>query len=244
MRTDTIVALVAAIAMAAWGSPPATTAVAMTPDPCRPEVERQLGAWQVVGPPRRQPPVQGGAAVTHWPTDTVGVWVVETRGEEATSLVRVTPQRTTEVMWSSTCIASTVEHARAAAAEPRFTDDELRRVMAEHERGVIYLWSPHMPLSIDGLDSVWRAASSRGLTVTVVLNPDASRTLAAAIAAERGWPLSTLQASDSVELTFRALLIHAPAVQAHVDGRLVGSPFPGYHSVDEYAAYFDRVSPG
>jgi len=216
----------------------------MTPDPCRAQAERQLRTWRTVGPPRRQPPVPGGATVTHWPTETVGVWVVEARSDQSTSLVRVTPTSATEVVWSASCVASTVEHARAIAAGPTFTDDELLRVMAERVRGVIYVWSPHMPLSVDGVDTVRRAASPRGLAVTVVLDPGASLTLAVGIAAERGWPLSTLHVADSVELTFRDLLVHAPAVQVYANGRLVGSPFPGHHTVDEYSAYFDRVISG
>jgi len=98
-----------------------------------------------------------------------------------------------------------------------------------------------MPLSLDGLEIVRGVAAARGLALTVVLDPGADRGAAASAAAARQWPGSTLRVADSVELTFRDLFVHAPAIQPYVAGRLVGSPWPGYHGAAEYTAFLDRV---
>jgi hypothetical protein len=214
-----------------------------TPGRCADHVARQRAAWRVVEPAKPQPPALGGGRVWHWPTDTLGVWVVETEDPvgSGTSLQRVAASGVTDVVWSGECEAATTERPRRPVARPAFTDADLRRSLGAHARGLLYVWSPHMPLSVDGVATIRTAAARLDLPVTVLLDPNADPATAAATIAAHGWSASEGRVVDSVELLFRDVLVHAPSVQAYARGHLVGSPYPGYHSVDEYRAFIDRV---
>lgn len=208
--------------------------------PCPAERASQHRAWQTTTPARDQPPTTSGARVRHFPTRIFGVWVVESAGADGASMVRVSPDEVTRVTWTAGCAAATDRRARPRLAAPRVTDADLAALLRQG-RGAVYVWSPHMPLSVDAIAPLSAAARAHALTVTLVLDPGADRTFAARIAAERGLPSTALRVADSVELQFRDVLVHAPAVQVYAGSRFVGSAYPGGHTTDEYDAYFRRV---
>lgn len=177
----------------------------------------------------------------HYPTAALGAWIVEVVGDQSATSTLVTSDRVTRVEWTASCASSTDVRPRPRVVEPRFTDADLSARLASGARGVVYVWSPHMPLSVDAFAALLQAAQARKLEVDVVLDPAADRALAARVAAERGLPASATRAADSVELQFRDALLHAPTVQAYAGGVLVGSPYPGGHTDAEYGAYLDRV---
>lgn len=212
--------------------------------PCRAAVSRQLREWGAEAPARPQPPGADGATIRHWPTGALGVWIVEAARDDGTRLSRVSATHVTDVAWRADCARDAHERPRPVASGERFTDADLAALMRAHPRGVVYLWSPHMPLSLDAVAAVRGAAGDRGAHVTVVLAPDADPRFAREAATARGWPADTLRLADAVELQFRDVLIHTPAVIVYAGGRFRGSPWPGAHTRDEYAAYLDRVLAG
>jgi hypothetical protein len=183
--------------------------------------------------------------VWHWPTDALGVWVVEAEDpvNGATSLRRVTSAGTTAIVWSPSCQATTTAYPRQPLGRAGFSDVDLRRLLDEHPRGIIYIWSPHMPLSIEGVATIRAVGTRRHLPVTVLLDPNADSAFADTAMAARGWHGAESRVVDSTELAFRDVLVHAPSMQAYAGGRLVGSPYPGYHTVDEYGTFLDRILP-
>lgn len=208
---------------------------------CAAERLAQHRQWQTRTPARLQPSTTSGEQVRHVPTATLGAWVVEATGPAGVSMTRVSSDRITRVSWTPpACHARTEERSRPRAAHPAFSDDDLSALIGSG-RGVIYVWSPHMPLSVDTMTSLAAAARGLRLAVTLLLDPAADPGFAARIAAERTLPAAALQVADSVELQFRDVLVHAPTAIAYADGRIVGSAYPGGHTADEYAAYFRRV---
>ena len=216
-------------------------AAAQAPPLCATQVAEQRLAWGVTGMPHVQPPAATDATLLHWATSTLGTWVVELRGAHDVSLRRVADGHVTHVVWSTDCVPSSSETPGPSLGAERFTDTDLRRLVAEQPRGLLYVWSPHMPLSIEGVALARMLAEGRGLPLTVLLDPAANETLARSIAETHGWPPTTTIVADSTELRFRDVLVHAPTLQAYAGGRLVGSALPGHHTNDEYSAYLDRV---
>lgn len=211
--------------------------------PCAPQVVQQRTAWRVAATPRRQPPGIDGGTVVHWPTDALGVWVVETHDAagDTAALRRVAASGVTEVVWSTTCQPTTTEHPRRPLSGSHFTDADLQQLLDTNARGLLYLWSPHMPLSVEGVATMRAVGARLGLPVTVLLDPNADHTAATAVIAAHGWPPAHGRRIDSTELLFRDVLVHAPSLQAYAGGQLVGSPYPGFHTMDEYLAFLDRV---
>jgi hypothetical protein len=211
---------------------------------CADEVSAQRRTWAAVSPPIVQPPIAGGDQLRHWPTAALGVWLVEhTTGSEST-LTRVGPDGLVRVRWSPTCAPTRDERPRPAAMEPAFTDRDLTALLGRRTGAVIYLWSPHMPLSVDGYGEVRRAAEARQLEVVVLLDPQANRPVAAAAIRQGRLPRPALRVADSVELQFRELALHAPSLAVIDRGRIVGSLLRGYRSAEEYGAFLDRVLAG
>ena len=54
-----------------------------------------------------------------------------------------------------------------------FSDAYLRKLVRENKAGLIYAWSPHMPLSVDFMKYAQRAAAKLGLKFFLVLDPAA-----------------------------------------------------------------------
>lgn len=206
------------------------------PGPCAAAVSRQLRAWGAAGEPRDQ----AATTTRHWPTRLIGTWVTESRGP-APVLLRVSPTRVTRLAWTEGCVARREERARPAVATPRFTDADLTALVSSGRAGVVYVWSPHMPLSVDGYRAIAAAAAARGLTLHAMLQPGADRAFAQASLARGGLPRDALRIADSVELSFRDVHLHAPSILVFAHGRIVGDAWPGYHSADEYGAFLDRM---
>ena len=111
-----------------------------------------------------------------------------------------------------------------------FTDHALSARLARGDAGVILVWSPHMPLSVDQYEVLVPVTRDLGLALVVVLDPSADPGYARRTARERGLPDAALVPLGGIELTFRGMTTHAPSVQAFADGRLVGPVLYGYRA--------------
>jgi hypothetical protein len=105
--------------------------------------------------------------------------------------------------------------------------------------GVVYFWSPRMPLSRLAIPNVEQAARSLGASLTLVGFEDLERY------AESG----SLGTSDSPELAEAMLaagtLSHAPALVVHRGGRLVGPAILGYKEAVAYETMIEtRLAEG
>lgn len=201
---------------------------------------RQLRAWGATGTPRDEPHAQ----MRHWPTRTIGTWITEVRTPTTLALLQVTPDRLTRFEWTDGCVVSADERPRPAAGAPRFTDADLRTLVASGRPGVVYVWSPHMPLSVDGYRHLAAAAEARGMSVHAMLEPAADRSFAQSSPARGVLPPDALRVADSVELWFRDVHLHAPSILVFARGRIAGDAWPGYHSAEEYGVFLDRVMAG
>lgn len=208
---------------------------------CPSELDAQRRAWHAAGSPWPQPPLGADVAVRHWATRTMGVWLIEQTSPTATALTRVEAGRVERVEWGAGCLPTRRAAARPTAMAPAFTDADLLTLVESGASGVIYLWSPHLPLSVDGYAHVAAAADRHGVRVEPLLATDADRRFAAEAVASGRLPATALRAADAVELEFRGLALHAPAVLVFAGGRLRGAVLPGYKTADEYTAFFARV---
>lgn len=239
MPAHTILAAMAAASLVhhAGQAPPQPGA---TPH-CEAASDAQRRLWQTRGPVREQPALADGTRVRHWPTAALGTWVVELAGPHRAEVTQVTPDAITRVVFDERCQPATQAGARDGAEGPRFSDRDLADRMRGGGRGVVHVWSPHMPLSVDAIGPMTAAARAHGLAVDLVLDPAADRAFAARVARERALQDDALRVADSVELRFRDALVHSPSVLVYAGGAIAGSVYPGGHTEEEYAAYFARV---
>jgi hypothetical protein len=213
---------------------------------CQAAVERRIGEWGAGAERYRDPDGPFGTRQWRLPTREIGTWLLVQDAEgRAPSLARVDARSTTRVTFDARCR----EMSTSAVTPPAppdgsvFTDDDVRAMLAAAPQGVVYLWSPHMPLSVDGYRTVSEVARRMGMSFTAVRDPMSDAAYAAAVATEAGLPASALRTFASIELSFRQLNLHAPAVLVFSGGHFDGLAVPGYREAASFeAAIAGRLS--
>ena len=214
---------------------------------CHDAVERRLAEWGAGAERFRDPDGPLGARQWRLPTREIGTWVLvhEAVGEPL-SVARVNARTTTRVSFDAQCreLSTTASVQPGAAPDTAaFTDDDVRAMLDAAPHGVVYLWSPHMPLSVDGYRTVSDVARRMGLSFTALRDPMSDAGYAAAVAKEAGLPASALRTFASIELSFRQLNLHAPAVLVFSGGHFDGLAVPGYREAAGFeAAIAGRMS--
>lgn len=118
------------------------------------------------------------------------------------------------------------------------SDKVLAALLRKHRRGILYAWSPHMPVSFYGLPRIASAANTLGMKVFFVMDPHADEAEARLEATKHGLPASALTRMESFELFERGLPNHFPSILVFDRGRIVGNPIPG---VKETSAYITMI---
>lgn len=204
---------------------------------CRPAVHDRLAKWQVIGEVFPDAGDLSGTKTWRLPTDHLGVWAVVSvdRGLDPT-LARVEAWETRRVTFDKSCTASTeVLRRTPPPSESRLFDDEaLAALMKREPAGVICVWSPHMPLSVDACQLVGRVTRDLRVAATLLLDPNANDAYARTTALAAGLPADAIRPFHSVELVFRQATMHAPSILFYKDGRIIGSTVPGYRDEAAY----------
>jgi hypothetical protein len=195
------------------------------------DVEREwngAGVWRLVSPY----PVPREAS----PTSSIGVWLERWRMPNGTTELRRVSAAVTDAMVldASGCASQRITHRRSfdsSTMAKAFTDETLRKLVAGTRAGVIYVWSPGMPLSISGLTEAKAAAEALGVAFTAVVAD------ARPLELERSGVDPTYQRLlNSIDLVYRDATIHYPSILFYRDGSLLGSAIPGYKRRDTYGA--------
>ena len=126
--------------------------------------------------------------------------------------------------------------AVAGCSRATFTDADLAALRQSAERTVVYVWSPHMPLSVDGYEEIAAAAAEHELALVPLLFSESDRDFAVREAARVGIPRDGLREVDSDELRSRNALVHAPTMIVF-DERGVSPALPGYRNAEGYADF-------
>ena len=108
--------------------------------------------------------------------------------------------------------------------------------------GVIYVWSPHMPLSMIGLREVAAVTREMGIMLVAVVDPHADPgPIDEALRRCEVAPEHTARLT-SAALVRRGLLNHFPGMVVFASGALVGESWLGYHAPPAVQSHLaDRI---
>lgn len=122
----------------------------------------------------------------------------------------------------------------AFAADPTFTDADLKTVLAASDKsndsGLIYMWSPKKHDSIMLAKDVMQVAGKRNMKVTLLHTESNAGTANTQSKLSRSFILRTL-----------GLNAAAPAVMLYHDGELIGRPLAGKINADSISKHIDKT---
>jgi hypothetical protein len=189
-----------------------------------------------------EPAFPTGLRSVRLPTGAIGIWlrVVEQKPDEL-FVERITATRLERLHFGEGCGMSESAVALPPAAADAFSDSDLIMRVARTDRGVVLLWSPHMPLSVDQHAVLAEVARDLGLAVIPILDPAADRDYAIRVARERGLSADSTRPLGGVELALRGMATHTPSLQVFVGGQLVGPVLFGYRNATALRAALEAA---
>lgn len=121
-----------------------------------------------------------------------------------------------------------------------FTDADLKKVLAQNLKtdALIYSWSPHMNLSVRGLDELLKSPQNNGLVV--LLDPNSNSKIAEEIVRTRKWPESVLRRNTSQILIEKGARVHYPNYIFISHGKLDTPILPGFKTSSQILEFKKR----
>jgi hypothetical protein len=199
---------------------------------CQATIRGVLEDWDgQFGAAIAEPAMPTGLRSVRLPTSAMGIWLRVTEARPGEQFVeRITATRLERLHFGEGCGASESAVALPPVAVKAFSDSDLITRVARTDRGVVLLWSPHMPLSVDQHAVLAEVARDLGLVVVPLLDPAADRDYADRVARERGLGAESTRPLGGVELAFRGMTTHTPSLQLFAGGQLVGPVLFGYRN--------------
>lgn len=209
---------------------------------CADAVEHQLSTWHAGSEVLKTAGGPVGGAVYRIATNELGVWITlhQPKGLFTTSVFLTNARETLRVDFGADCEPRWSSTRSPADLADAFTDEDLKAVLARHDRVVVYLWSPHLPLSVEGYAEIAAATSTAGFELVAVAHGAADPGFVRRAADEHGIPVEATRPMSSVELLFRDLAVHTPSILVFANGT-ASAPLPGYRNRAAYAAHLASV---
>ncbi len=212
---------------------------------CSSYVKNALAEWQVSDEWKRTNPDLDQGKIFQAPTSQFGTWVeIAFYPTGATEVRRFNSSTRVELSWSgANCVPQlkVIPGGEGAKVAGDILSDAAleKRISAPGAKGIVYAWSPHMPLSVQGLEEARQLADQLHLQFLPVLDPAADLGLARSVARSHHWGNEALRQNHSIELLARGTNLHYPALVVFAHGKLVNGMYPGWGppaNVEKYIA--------
>ncbi len=207
----------------------------LTGTPCSSQLKQQLIDWEVTGDIFLSPAGNDIEMLYRLPTKVIGTWVLLQVSKSQPLASLVSEAGAVQFQWDEKCEPHTyITGDSIAHTTQGFTDTDLKELLSRNKQGIIYLWSPHMLLSVAGVGELKTISEELGVAYTVLLDPNADIGFAQRTIEQAGLPMESLNRAASRELLFRDMYIHAPTLLLYGDGNIVGAVVPGYRHPEHY----------
>ncbi len=212
---------------------------------CFQSANQLLKDWGASGEWEVRPGNFDGAKTFASPTHETGVWVeASIYPNHTVELSRQAPDSVVRANWGGEQCEPRVQpvprSAPPAKGKNSFTDHDLEKIRQGRRAAVIFLWSPHMPLSVKALPELQSIAAKLDVDFVPVLDPDAAAGAVEPVAKEHHFDPKFLKRAYSIELSYRGAHLHYPSVLVvSAEGR-ISRLYPGYWASPEIIESFLR----
>jgi len=172
------------------------------------------------------------------PTQNLGTWVEVLIEKEFIKVFRRTARTDVIKIWrKKDCFEKEMIKTKKLDEEymaRSFNDDTLKNIVDKYKKGVIYAWSPHMPLSVKGLKNIKKLSKEFGLKVYGVVDANSPTESVRKVASKSGISSLDQRKMESMELFMRGSALHFPSLLTFKDGKIKRHPKYGYEKKEEY----------
>lgn len=160
------------------------------------------------------------------PAEDFGEWIVVVPENGGVTATKANESNEIRVHFTESCQRK-LTAVEKPNADSFLTGDNFLKDKIKDGKGVIYLWSRQMPLSIKGIAEVQKAAKELSLKV-IILMDEKSKSV------KNNYFLQDNASVNSFELKMRNAYLHFPTLLVFESGKIKNIIKYGYENKDEY----------
>lgn len=223
---------------------------------CKDQILQLLKSWQVENNWHRVLSNQPDQKVFRGPTKTLGKWVEMKIKNQQPDRQQVQADLFTEnsvlsIEWEKDCQSKAVLKSRHA--KDRFQnkekyegfkilrDQQLVELINSKKAGLIYVWTPHKPISVDGLKQAKKAAEKLKLPLYSVVDPNSSAESVKQVVKDLKLSFENIFYFNSFELQYRGMRLHYPSLIVFNQGQWASQVRRGYEDAAVYEEYLKSI---
>ena len=174
------------------------------------------------------------------PTDEVGEWVAFRKIPEGVVISKISPSGRLEVAMKGKKCEKEAKPYVHDKKDPRLVgDEEIKKFVTTHKKGVIYVWSPRMVLSEKAIPEIQKATKKLKLPLLVLLDKDVSPKELPRLQKEYG--KDAIKQVDALEFKMRRVGQHFPAMMVFKDSKILSGVKYGYEKSDRFELELTRM---
>lgn len=116
-------------------------------------------------------------------------------------------------------------------------DTEIAGLLEQKKSGVIFLWSPHKRISVEGLKQILQAGKESKVPVYPVVDADSDPKAVDQVVKELKLAKKDIYFLDSFDLQYRGFRLHHPSLIVFNDGKFTSQVRRGYEDAFVYKDY-------
>ena len=110
--------------------------------------------------------------------------------------------------------------AKPTRSKNSFFDSDLKTLLKNSKKGIIYIWSPHMPYSVGSLYPLKKMAKKWNIPLTVLMDPNAHDEETTKVIKQFSLPLNLTKKNKAKKLLFQGSSLHYPNYFFYSEGKL------------------------
>ncbi len=213
-------------------------AVELPPMACPDKVKTILTEWNASKEWQEEKQAGLKSSFFATPTNKVGEWVLVRRIPTGTVVSKARDDGRIEIVFDEKkCDSKTKTYTHKKRGG--FGDSDLEAFIKKNKTGVIYVWSPRMSLSENGIKEIQTAARSKKLPVLVLMDKDLPESERLKLQTKLGKDVT--RTVDSFELSMRHVQMHFPALLVFKDQKILPGVKYGYEKADRYKLDLNKL---
>ncbi len=208
--------------------------------PCAKDIQSLATEWKATNEWSKQ--LQGGLE-NHFfqsPTGIVGEWVVAKKIPQGAVISKIGQGGRIEVSFEGgNCKKVVKSYPHSAPASGHKVDKDINEFVTKNKEGAIYVWSPRMGLSQNGITEIKKASKNLKLPLLVLLDKDVSEAEHKKLKKALGNVVT--ERVDSLDFRMRNVGQHFPAIMVFKDSKILPEVKYGFEKSDGYKSDLVRM---